>query len=242
MADGTSAARAMRAFAELGQIRLAETSLDQVLGRVATLAQQTIPGAAEVSVTLVTGGVPGTASCTGDGALACDEKQYDAGYGPCLDAARMHDILVITDMKTEPRWPDYAAIAVEHGVHSSISVGVQAQQNVDAALNVYGVEPDVFGDDSVGLAREFAGYAAVALGNASLYSSTAALAAQMAAAMRSRAVIEQAKGVLIAQGGLTPDAAFDAISRASQASNRKLRDIAAAIVRGAQNSAEGDAS
>ncbi|MGH3745491.1 MAG: ANTAR domain-containing protein, partial [Mycobacteriales bacterium] len=84
------------------------------------------------------------------------------------------------------------------------------------------------------MARTLAGYAAVALANAHLYETTSALAAQMADAMSSRAVIEQAKGVVIAQQHVDADEAFAILSRASQAANRKLRDIAQAVVDGAR--------
>lgn len=49
-------------------------------------------------------------------------------------------------------------------------------------------------------------------------------------AMRSRAVIEQAKGILMARSQLSPDEAFDMLRRVSQRENRKLRDIAADLV------------
>ena len=86
--------------------------------------------------------------------------------------------------------------------------------------------------DAVTLGETFANYAAVALANAYLYSTTAALAEQMAAAMESRAVIEQAKGILMARQSISADDAFALLARASQTSNRKLRDIAAGIVSG----------
>ena len=53
------------AFAELGRIKLADNDLHQVLSRVAELAKGCIPGAAEVSVTLVSGGIPATVTYTG---------------------------------------------------------------------------------------------------------------------------------------------------------------------------------
>ncbi len=49
-------------------------------------------------------------------------------------------------------------------------------------------------------------------------------------AMRSRAVIEQAKGILMARSSLDPDEAFDMLRRASQRENRKLRDVATDLV------------
>jgi AmiR/NasT family two-component response regulator len=98
------------------------------------------------------------------------------------------------------------------------------------SINIYLREIGLFGDDVVELGREFADYAAVALANANLHAVTAALATQMAEAMASRAVIEQAKGVLIAEQHVDADAAFAILARASRTSNRKLRDFAEALV------------
>jgi GAF domain-containing protein len=221
---------ALHAFAELGRIKLADTDLHQVLGRVAELAKTAIPGAAEVSVTLVAGGAAQTAAFTGDIALALDEKQYETGFGPCLDAAKAKTVFVVREMATETRWPAFAVKATANGVNGSLSVGMPVEDTLSGALNMYATEVDAFGDDAVELAQTFASYAAVALANVNLYSTTAALAEQMAEAMLSRAVIEQAKGILIAQQRVTADEAFGILTRASQASNRKLRDIAQAIV------------
>jgi GAF domain-containing protein len=224
----------MTAVAELSRIKLSETDLNQVMARVAELAKRAIPGAAEVSVTLVTGGVPQTAAYTGDVALMLDEKQYDTGHGPCVDAANERTVFLIRDMTTETRWPRFTEQAVAQGVSASLSVGMPVEDTVTGALNIYAVQPGALEEDDIELASTFASYAAVALANANLYSTTAKLAAQMDEAMRSRAVIEQAKGILIAQQHVTVDEAFDILIRASQASNRKLRDIAEALVTKAQ--------
>jgi AmiR/NasT family two-component response regulator len=49
-------------------------------------------------------------------------------------------------------------------------------------------------------------------------------------ALDSRAVIAQAKGILMGRHGLSADAAFDLLSKESQLTNRKLRDIAQDLV------------
>ena len=67
------------------------------------------------------------------------------------------------------------------------------------ALNIYATQPAIFDRDAIELARTFAGYAAVAIANARLYQATATLAEDMRRAMETRAVIEQAKGILVAQ-------------------------------------------
>jgi GAF domain-containing protein len=222
------------AFAELGRIRLSDTTLDGVLARVAELAKATLPGAHEVSVTLVRGQDAYTATFTGDLALRLDERQYERGTGPCLEAARGREILSVPDMATEARWPDWAAGALEAGALSSLSIGLPLQEGVSGALNIYGAQPHAFDDDAIELAHTFARYATVALGNAHLYDTTATLAEHMKAAMESRAVIEQAKGIIMGQQRCSADQAFALLTKVSQESNRKLRDVAAALVAHAQ--------
>jgi AmiR/NasT family two-component response regulator len=74
--------------------------------------------------------------------------------------------------------------------------------------------------------------------NASVYASTASLAANLQRALESRAVIDQAKGILIGQHHISPDEAFELLSRQSQTSNRKIRDIARDTVERAQRDTE----
>ncbi|MEO3924152.1 GAF and ANTAR domain-containing protein [Micromonosporaceae bacterium B7E4] len=218
------------AFAELGRIKLSETNLDGVLDQLAQLAKRTIPGAEEVSVTLLRGGDAHTAAFTGRLASDLDEWQYQRGHGPCLDAAQAGATLSLPDMATESRWPDWAERARTEGALSSLSIGLPVQEAVVGALNVYGTRPGAFDDDAITLAQTFAGYAAVALANAHLYDTTATLAQQMQTAMQSRAVIEQAKGIVMAERRCTPEEAFAILVKVSQDSNRKLRDVAAALV------------
>jgi GAF domain-containing protein len=222
------------AFTELGRIKLSENDLDAVLHKVAELAKRTIPGAAEVSVTLVRPRGPHTAAFTGDIALALDERQYEDGTGPCLDAAATTAVLSVPDMAGDDRWPAYRRQALETGVHSALSVGLPVHQTTTGALNIYATEPEAFDEDAVQLAQTFAGYAAVALANAHLYDATATLAQQMQSAMESRAVIEQAKGIIMGDRHCTADEAFQILSTLSQDTNRKLRAVAEALVASAR--------
>jgi GAF domain-containing protein len=232
-------ARALDAAAELGQIDLASNSLEQVLDTIARIAKRTVPGAAEVSFTLIDRDKAWTAAFTGQLALDLDERQYEIGHGPCVDSAQGGTVIHIRDMASETRWPAYTPAAVAAGANASLSVGVPVQDALLAALNTYATKPHAFDDDAVDVAKSFARYAAVAIGNATRYASISATAAQMQEAMESRAVIEQAKGMLMAVHRCTPDDAFDMLVRASQSANRKLRDIAAAMVAGVVDGSPG---
>jgi GAF domain-containing protein len=218
------------AFAELGRIRLSETDVSGVLARVADLAKRTISAAAEVSVTLVAGDDAHTVTSTGDLALVLDEFQYEYERGPCLDASASAATFTVVDTDAEDRWPEFAKRAREAGVRSTLAVGLPVQEAVTGALNLYAITPDAFDDETIAVAQTFAGYAAVALANSRSYDATTALARQMRDAMESRAVIEQAKGILMAERRCTADEAFSTLSKLSQDSNRKLREVAAALV------------
>ena len=223
------------AFAELGRVSFENISMDAMLQRVAELAKQVIPGVAEASVSLISNDKPGTPACTGALARNLDESQYGRGYGPCLEAAVGEEIREITDARTETRWPGYTEACVEHGSLSSLSVPVPVREAVHGALNLYGTEADAFDDEARHLARTFASYAAVAVHNMHLYESTRDLAQHLDRAMQSRAVIEQAKGILMSQRRCDATEAFTLLAAASQRSNRKLRDIAQSIVDGVDN-------
>jgi GAF domain-containing protein len=218
------------AFAQLGQIRLSDTDLNAVLKTIADLAKRTIPGTRDVSVTLVRNKAAHTAAFTGELALSMDESQYEWGYGPCLEASATAATVSVPNMAGERRWPQWTARAVEHGVNSSLSIGLPLQDKVTGAINIYAAKSDAFDHDAVVLAQTFSGYATVALANAHLYDATATLAQQLQAAMESRAVIEQAKGIIMGDHHCSADEAFAILSRLSQDTNRKLRDVATAIV------------
>ena len=220
------------AFAELGRLSLADTSMDDMLQRISELAKQVIPGVAEASVSLVTNDKATTAVYTGDLARDLDESQYGRGYGPCLEAAVGGEMREIIDAREETPWPDYARAAVERGSLSSLSVPVPVRKTIHGALNLYAVEAKAFDDEARDTARAFASYVAVAVQNMQLYETTRELAENLDAAMRSRAVIEQAKGILMSQRRCDATEAFGILATASQRSNRKLRDIAQAIVDG----------
>jgi GAF domain-containing protein len=227
---------AITAFAELGRIKLGETDLDGVLNQVTELACRALPGASQVSITLLRERGAVTAAHTGETALRLDELQYERGAGPCLEAAGATATVEVPDTAADTRWAGWGPEAARAGMGSVLSLGLPIRDDVSGALNVYGAEVNAFGGEAVAVAESFVRYASVALGNAHLYDATAGLARQMQAAMESRAVIEQAKGVIMGERRCTPDEAFAILNKVSQDSNRKLREVAAALVESTQRS------
>ncbi len=206
-----------------------EVTLGDTLLRVSQLACKATP-ADMAGLTMLVDGTPGTAVFTDPDAPEIDRTQYATGQGPCLDALRDLVVYRIDDTADDGRWPEFAATARSHGIGSTLSVPVSAQGRSLGALNLYALQPNGFDDGSVERVEVFAGHAAMVLANASSYWDARALNENLQQALRSRAVIDQAIGVLMAGGAGDPERAFQTLVRASQRENRKVRDLAVEIV------------
>lgn len=111
-----------------------------------------------------------------------------------------------------------------------LSVPLVASDNTVGVLSMYAERP--FGPEDEVAVGGFATQAAVVLANARSYWTTHDLAVGLQAALDSRAVIDMAKGKLMARDDISPDEAFALLVRASQRENVKLRDIARRIIEG----------
>jgi GAF domain-containing protein len=221
---------------ELSRVVFVDRTLTDVLTDVTAIAARWIPGAEASSITLLRGEKAYTAAHSGDMALAADELQYEHGYGPCMDAGRGGVLLRVDDMRTEERWPDYVAhVVATSPVRSSLSVPLPYQGSSIGALNNYSTKPAAFASpESIRAGTDVAEVIAVAVANADSHAQLFEQARNMRLAMESRAVIEQAKGVLMAQRHIDAEQAFEILREASQRYNRKLREIASGIVESAQ--------
>jgi GAF domain-containing protein len=226
----TASSTAHGAFQSLGLIDLSKETTQSFLMRVCELAKVVVPGADEVSVSLLQGGKASTPASTGALATALDERQYERGHGPCLAAAEGGEIQHIDDAATELRWPDDVPAARQAGLGSSLSVPVPVQTGVASGLNLYSTAPGAFRDADCETAQEFAAFAGVAFGNLQAVETSRQLAEQLKSAMESRAVIEQAKGVLMGARRCSAVDAFALLVELSQSTNQKLRVVAQAVV------------
>jgi GAF domain-containing protein len=211
---------------DLAGVVLADRELTDVLTEVVGLARRAMPGAEASSITLIRDDKPFTVAFDGQMAMDADELQYERGYGPCLDAGRAGEMFLVTDMRTEERWPDYAVHVADRGVRSSLSVPLPFQGATIGALNNYASIPAAFGDADVILGQEAAAFVAIAVGNAEASARATQDVTNMRTAMLSRSVIEQAKGILMERYKVTAEQAFTLLTHASQRSNVKLRDVA----------------
>ena len=219
----------LRSLRDLGALTVAEHTLPEMLQKVVAIANDGVTGAAMAGLTLDVGGEYRTAVFTDEVVAELDSVQYATTVGPSLDATRHGLVFAIPSTADDQRWRSFSAVCVVHGVRSTLSTPVIPKSLKRGALNFYARTEGAFDSDDVDVATAFAIQAALAIDNAEAYWSVRALADQLRAALDSRIVIEQAKGVLMA-GGRTADEAFAHLRLDSQHQNRKLRDVASDVV------------
>lgn len=218
------------AMRELAQLLVADETVETTLHRVADLATRVIEGCDAAGVTLVQGDRYLTAAHTDERTLAVDRGQYALGHGPCLEAIRQREVLRFDVDEAEERWPKFVADSRANDVRSFLAAPLLLNGEAIGSLNLYSAKPSGFVALDDLLVALFTGQAAVAVSNAKVYTDAVALTRQLQAALESRAVIDQAKGILMARTGVDADAAFDELRRQSQTRNVKLRAVAQEIV------------
>jgi GAF domain-containing protein len=219
---------------ELTRLLLEEASLEELLAQVLELTARALRSSVAVSVTVVEDdGSYATVARSDDAAAAVDALQYELDEGPCVDALEQQQERYATDLATDQRWPSVAKRATEVGLRCVFAVPLAVNGEAIGALNIFGASPGGVTEDDRDLARRIAAPAATTLANARAYRRVSRLAGQLQEALESRAVIERAKGVIMAREGCDADDAFALLRKVSQDRNRKVRDVARAVVEGA---------
>jgi GAF domain-containing protein len=200
-------------------LHVREAKLQPTLDAIAVTAVQTITGAGYAGINLLERGHFRPQAVAGRPPVALDALQQQTGTGPCIDCSREQVIFRVDDMTAETRWPRYAELAVSLGVAAMLCVPLEAGGENLGSVSLYGLEPRCFTGHDDRLAGLFATHAALVLADARRTE-------QLRAALASRDVIGQAKGILMERERITADAAFRMLAASSQRVNRKLAVVA----------------
>jgi GAF domain-containing protein len=214
----------------LAEMLAGQRPLPETLVHIAEFAVQAIPGAEGAGLTMLEKDRPQTVVASADFVQAVDDVQYGLGEGPCLLAVETRDTQTSGSLGGEPRWPRFGPRVGRMGVHSVLSLPLLLPDRVVGALNVYAHAKHAFGPDAVRIGELFARPAAVSVHNARILAESQRLAEQLRAALTSRAVIDQALGVIMSRSGATPEQAFDRLRAMSQAQHVKVSEVSRVLV------------
>ncbi len=215
----------------------------ELLGEVAQFAAHAIPGVDGAGIALIDPhegrATIRTAAATADFVHKIDVVQYDElNEGPCITSMQSHRATVSGSLGSDRRWPRFGGRVARMGVHSALSLPLVVGEQVIGAINTYAHSRDAFGERAVRLGWQFAGPAAVSIHNAQLLAAARERTEQLQRALDSRAVIDQAIGVIRSRSGVSAQVAFDRLIRMSQADNVKLHVVAEQLVQEAVRRAQ----
>ena len=206
-----------------------------LLGDVAEFAAQAIPGVDGVGVALIQShdGTPRiqTWAATAELVHDIDVIQYEElNEGPCITCMQLKRACVSGSLGSDRRWPRFGGRVARMAVHSALSLPLMVGDEVIGAINTYARSRDAFGEHAVQLGSQFAGPAAVSVYNAQLLAGAQERTKALQRALDSRAVIDQAIGIIRSRSGVSAEVAFDRLTRLSQTENIKLHIVAERMV------------
>jgi hypothetical protein len=217
-------------LALLSRLATGRMELADVLTRVAEYAVAAIPGADGAGLTLIEAGRSDTVVASAPFVAQVDAIQYGINEGPCITAASEGRTMRSGALSSDRQWPRFGPRVGRLGVHSALSLPLMTAEGVLGAMNVYAHAPDAFDDRASRLGELFSVPAAIAVQNAQVLAHAKQLARQLETALTHRAVIDQAKGILISRIGCGPDEAFERLRQMSQSENQKLHTLAQRVV------------
>lgn len=210
----------------LAEIRVSNESLDSLMGHIGRLGIAALDGWDGAATSVVEEDRVATFGATDERLNPVDQSQYDLGAGPCIDATNTGEIQYFDGSDIAPRWEPFAKAAAAHDVYSVVSFPLKLDDSVLGAINFYSRNEGALRPGQREEGWVFAAQASVVLSNAKEFAARGMQLEQLEEGLKTRTMIGQATGLLMAQDGLTSQEAFEKLVKVSQTSNVKLREIA----------------
>jgi len=220
-----------QALHELGQLRFGEMRVEEAMHQIVqtTHAIFSVDGAA-----LMLADAEHhlrNAAVSDERVRHLEELQVQYQEGPCISAFEDKVLVGAQDLKTDSRWPSFSRAAVERGLRAVLASPIPYNQDAVGVVAVLSQEEHPWPAEAELALLAFTDLAALLIATMVMGEQQTELSQQLQSALNSRAVIEQAKGVLIGQHGLSAQAAYEQIRAQARAERRKIAVVSAELVR-----------
>ncbi len=168
-----------------------------------------------------------------------EELQIRHQEGPCISAFEDKQLVCAEDLAQEIRWPAFSPHAVARGVGAVLASPIPYNQDAVGVVAVMSEQRRPWSAEAELALLAFTDLAALLIATMLMGEQQTELAAQLQSALNSRAIIEQAKGVLIERQGLSAHAAYQQLRAQARSERRKLAVVSADLVRSAVRQADG---
>ena len=226
----TRESRLAGALVELADTLVADFDVVDLLQRLVDESVALL-GASQAGLLLADqrGGVRVLASTSEDARLL-ELFQVENDEGPCLDCTRGGAPVLVPDLVAEAgRWPRFVPAALAQGLRSVHTVPLRLREDVLGALGLFHSEPGPLSAEDLRAGQALADIATIGILQQRTIARGEVLAEQLQTALNSRVVIEQAKGVLAATGGIDMETAYGQLRSYCRARNLRITAIAAEL-------------
>lgn len=210
---------------------LTEEKVDNAVQHLSRAVKDSIPGTLGAGVSIFDPHARPVSSGSTDSVVErADALQYELVQGPCLTAWAMQESILIPDVATEARWPNWSAAVVDLPIRSVISTPLIANGQALGAMKIYAATPGAFEDATTALMELFASPAATLLSHIQTAETPERISESLQSALYSRDLINRACGILMERRTLTEDAALQHLMRRARATRSTLRQVSATVL------------
>lgn len=225
------------ALAELGKLRFGEMRVEDAMQQIVQMTH-TIFNVDGAGLMLADAEHHLRNAAVSDERLGhLEELQIRHQEGPCISAFDEKELVGTQDLAEDTRWPAFSEAAVASGLCAVLASPLPYNQDAVGVVAVLSQDRHPWSAAEELALLAFTDLAALLIATMMQGQEQSQLSAQLQDALNSRAVIEQAKGVLIGQQGLSARAAYEQLRAQARAQRRKLAAVSAEIVRNAATDA-----
>lgn len=186
--------------------------------------------ASGAGVSVVVGDTLRFVTATDERVITLERVQEEHQQGPCVEAFRTGEVFTIAAIDQFDRWPEYRDAALHLGFVAAIGLPLAIGDDRVGSLSIYDTRTRVWSDEELSAALILADIATAYLLRDGELVRSQQLNVQLQGALDSRVVIEQAKGMLARDHGVSVDDAFQLLRNHSRANNLRIREISTDVV------------
>ena len=168
---------------------------------------------------------------TSEASRLVEMMQLSAEAGPCIESFRSGRRVSVPDIEhTHDEWLQFRGAALAQGFRSMDALPLRLRDATIGTLNLLRAAPGDAPEDDIMAAQAFADVATIGILHERSIRESEVLSQQLQAALNSRIVIEQAKGVVSHTRGVPIDEAFTLMRDYARSHNLGLSSVAARLV------------
>lgn len=166
---------------------------------------------------------------TSEAAGFVEVMQLNAAEGPCIDCFRNGAAVSVEDIAKGSRWPAFREAAIGQGFTSVLATPMKLRGKIIGTMNLFGADPHKVSARDAAVAQALADVATIGILQERVIREGHLMEEQLHRALDSRILIEQAKGVIANELGITMDEAFGLLRQYARDGNLTIRAVSTSV-------------